>query len=553
MKGISHPLLLLVGLLSATTTTTGYTHADSLRGGNGRGRDWWNLLHYDLKVDFDIPGKIIHGSNTITLQVCAPTHDSLQLDLQEPLMLDSVMIDGHATAFANQGKVWWVVLPFTQWHVGETRSLTAYYHGQPRPAVKPPWDGGFTWTTDDNGKPWVAVSCQNLGASVWFPCKDQQWDEPDSGVDLTYTLDASTGLTAIGNGRPGDVTNITTDHIGTPSTQKSSWHWAVRNPINNYDITFYIGDYVHWHQKYRGEDGPLDLDFWVLRQDEQKARKQFAIVPKMMSAFEHWLGPYPFYEDGYKLVEAPYLGMEHQSAVAYGNKFKMGYLGDDRTGTGIGLKFDYIIVHESGHEWFGNSVTACDEADNWIQEGITTYSESLFAEYLFGTALGKEYCRGEWRNIFNMQPIIGVYGVNNEGSPDMYDKGAAIFYMIREMTGNDNRFRKMLRGLSSTYYHKTTTTQEVETYISTATGLDLHAFFNQYLRTTKIPEAEYYVKNGELHYKFNDVVAGFELPVTVTSGKETAVLKIAGEWHHQPWKGGFNLHFSDDFLIRVKP
>ena len=535
-----YPLLLLaIGLLHHGAAA--YTHADTLRGANGRGRDWWNLLHYDLKVDFDIPNKIIHGSNAITLQVSGKPHDSLQLDLQEPLMLDSVLIDGHATAFANQGKVWWVVLPFTEWHVGETRSLTAYYHGQPRPAVKPPWDGGFTWTTDANGKPWIAVSCQNLGASIWFPCKDQQWDEPDSGVDLTYTVDTS--LTVVGNGRLAEEAT---------AFGKTSRHWVVRSPINNYDITFYIGDYVHWHQNYRGEDGLLDLDFWALRQDEQKARKQFAIVPKMLSAFEHWLGPYPFYEDGYKLVEAPYLGMEHQGAVAYGNKFMMGYLGEDRTGTGIGLNFDYIIVHESGHEWFGNSVTAKDEADNWIQEGITTYSESLFAESLYGTAKGKEYCRGEWRNIINMQPIIGDYGVNNEGAPDMYDKGAAIMYMIREMTGNDGRFRKMLRGLSSTFYHQTTTTQEVEKFMATATGLDLRAFFNQYLRTTKIPEAEYYVKNGELYYKFNDVVDGFTLPVPVSSGKATATLNISGTWQHRPWAGGYNIHFSNDFLIRVK-
>ena len=272
----------------------------------------------------------------------------------------------------------------------------------------------------------------------------------------------------------------------------------------------------------------------------------------MIHCFEYWLGPYPFYEDGYKLVEAPYLGMEHQSAVAYGNGYKMGYLGFDRTMTGIGMNFDYIIVHESAHEWYGNSITAKDIADMWVQEGITTYSESLYAECLLGKEKGQKYCRGEWVNVMNLKPIIGKYGINNEGSPDMYDKGAAIMHMIRIMTNDDDKFRNMLRGLSREYYHQTVTTQQVEDYIATNTGLNLAAFFDQYLRTTDIPQLEYYIKDNEFNYKFNNVVKDFTLPLEISANGYTAKIKPTAEWQHIKWKGGYGVEFSKDFLFHIK-
>jgi len=317
-------------------------------------------------------------------------------------------------------------------------------------------------------------------------------------------------------------------------------------------VTFYIGDYVHWHDTLMGEKGILDLDFYVLRYNEERARKQFAVVKDMIHCYEYWLGPYPFYEDGYKLVEAPYLGMEHQSAIAYGNKFKMGYLGTDRSMTNYGLDFDYIIIHESGHEWFGNSITAKDMADNWIHEGITTYSESLFAECLLGKEKAQQYSRGGRHNIENEQPVIANYGVNEEGPGDIYDKGAAIMYMVRVMTNDDEKFRMMLRGLSREFYHQAVTTKQVEDYISAHTGLDLKAFFGQYLRRANIPELEYSIKDNELNYRFNDVVAGFTLPITVTAGATSATIKPTAEWQHMPWKGGYNLKVSKDFLIKVK-
>ena len=518
-----------------------YNHADTLRGSNGRGREWWDVTHYNLNVDFSITNKSISGSTKIDFYITKTPIDSMQLDLQQPMILDSVMYGSENLPIVNDGNAWWVKHTFSKWKKGQRGSVTAYFHGTPRPAKNPPWDGGISWLTDSTGKNWEAVSCQGLGASVWWVCKDAQWDEPDSGMDMTYCVPKE--LSCVGNGRLFEKTNI---------GDKTKWHWKVTNPINNYDVTFYIGDYVNWQDTVMGEQGKLDLSFWALRYHELQARQHFKVVKQMIHCFEYWLGPYPFYEDGYKLVEAPYLGMEHQSAIAYGNKYKMGYLGDDRTGTGIGMNFDYIIVHESGHEWYGNSVTAKDIADNWIQEGITTYSESLFEECLSGKDAGMKYCRGEWNNIMNNTTIIGTYGVNKEGAGDMYDKGAAIMYMIRKTIDNDEQFRAMLRGLSKTFYHKTITTKEVEDYIIKISKKDLTPFFDQYLRTTKIPLVEYYIKDKELYCKFSDVVEGFTLPVSISSGKFETELNITSQWQHIKWKGGYNVQFTKDYLINIK-
>lgn len=550
-KNIINGLFIVWYLLSANTTFA-YTHADTLRGSNGRGREWWDVTRYDLQVAFDTGNKSISGINQIAFNVINPPHDSMQIDLQEPMELDSVILLASDTndhdeklPVSREGNVWWVKHPFHELKVGSSRMLSLYYHGSPRIAVRPPWDGGFSWLHDSTGKLWVSVSCQGLGASVWWPCKDAQWDEPDKGMAMRFFVP---GYLAISNGRDIDPDTSITHAVSTIST------WEVKNPINTYDVTFYIGDYVHWHDTLMGEKGVLDLDFYALRYNEEKAKKQFAVVKQMLHCYEYWLGPYPFYEDGYKLVEAPYLGMEHQSAIAYGNGYKMGYEGFDRTMTGWGMNFDYIIIHESGHEWFGNSITAKDMADNWIHEGITTYVESLFTECLMGKNKGQQYCRGEWHDIENDKPIIGPYGVNEEGSNDMYDKGAAIMYMIRVMTNDDEKFRLMLRGLSKDFYHQTVTTKQVEDYISEHTGLSLKPFFDQYLRTTKIPQLEYSIKDNQLNYKFNNIVPGFTLPITVTAGETTATIKPTSEWQHIKWMAAFNTtaKFSNDFLIKVK-
>jgi aminopeptidase N len=535
-------------LLSANTTFA-YTHADTLRGSNGRGRSWWDVNRYGLQAKFNMEAKSISGTGTINFLVASTPTDSMQIDLQEPLRITKVLLtigsDSHdqtevvISDFVKEGNVWWLKYKFSDLPKNQMHQLEISYDGTPREAVNAPWDGGFSWKADGNGKPWVSVSCQGLGASVWWPCKDAQWDEPENGIHIG--LDVPTGLVAISNGRQ------TSGQKG-----RTVWDWEAKNPINNYDVTFYIGDYVNWSDTVIGEKGKLDIDFWVLRENEEKAHKHFAGVKQMIHCFEYWLGPYPFYEDGYKLVEAPYLGMEHQSAIAYGNNYKMGYRGFDRTMTGIGMSFDYIIVHESAHEWFGNNITSKDIADMWVHEGFTTFSECLYVECMQGKEKGQKYCRGEWLNIQNDKPIIGDYGVNNEGSNDMYDKGAAIIHMIRTMMNDDVKFRQLLRGLNKDFYHQTVTTQQVEAYVEKHTGLELSAFFNQYLRTDKIPEIEYAIKNGELSYKFNNVVDGFTLPLTVSAGNTSRHIAPTASWQHVKWDGGYNIKFSNDFLTTVK-
>lgn len=538
-------LLVAVWYLLFANTTFAFTHADTLRGSNGRGRAWWDVQKYNLIVRFDTAKRSIQGSSHIYSSIVGEVCDSMQIDLQEPMIVDSASFGyyGSSTTLkvAKEGNVWWLIGPFRSFIKNKEININIYYHGIPKQAVNPPWDGGFSWKTDSAGKPWIAVSCQGLGASVWWPCKDAQWDEPDKGMDIIYRVPK--GLVAVGNGRLLDSAR---------SNNMTSWLWQVKNPINNYDVSFYIGDYVHWHDTMAGEKGTLDLDYWVLRQSEAKARKQFAVVKQMLHCFEYWMGPYPFYEDGYKLVEAPYLGMEHQSAVAYGNDYKMGYKGYDRTFTGVGMKFDYIIIHETGHEWFGNSVTAADMADNWIHEGITTYSETLFAECQQGKEKSEKYCRGEWMNIRNDKPMIGPYGVNEEGSGDIYDKGTAIMYMIRKLTNDDEKFRQMLRGLGSEFYHQQVTTKQVEEYIAAHTGLELKAFFDQYLRTADVPLLEYSIRHKKLSYRFSNTIAGFTVPVTVAAGDNTLTLKPTSEWQTVKWKKGYNVKWGKDFLIKVK-
>lgn len=536
-------IISLVCLLLYAGTALAYNHADTLRGSNGTGRSWWDVQHYSLSVVFNFPDKSIIGSNVIELKVTDTPHDSLQIDLQEPMVLDSIYCDGIALDIMHEHNVWWVKYPFHNWHTGTTQKLYCYYHGRPRTAIKPPWDGGFVWTTDEKGKPWVSVACQGLGASVWWPCKDAQWDEPDNGQDMEFT--APDSLQCISNGRLMEQKKATGNN--------TYWHWQVKNPINNYDVTFYIGDYIHWSDTLNGEKGILQLDFYALRDNETKARKQFEIVKPMLHCFEYWMGPYPFYEDGYKLVEAPYLGMEHQSAVAYGNKYMKGYLGMDRSGTGIGYTFDYIIVHETGHEWFGNSVTAKDIADNWIHEGITTWSEALFVDCMKGQEASKTYSEGKWDAITNDRPLIGDYNVNNEGSGDIYRKGAAMMYMIRELMNNDEQFRKMMRGLSLTFYHKTVTSAEVEDYIASyLPDMDMKPFFNQYLRANELPRLAYYVNNRKLFFRFEHSVTSFTLPITVKDNKgKSRVIYPTDDWQSVKWKKGRNAIFNKSWLITI--
>lgn len=536
-------IIVFVWYLLSANTTLAYTRQDTLRGSNGTGRNWWDVTEYYLYVNFDTAAKSISGMNILTYAIPGSVRDSMQIDLQEPMILDSAVAGGKKLKLSREGNVYWLTGDFGI-QPGKENTVVLYYHGKPRSAKLPPWDGGFIWTKDTTGHPWISVACQGLGASSWWPCKDYQGDEPDNGMNIN--LHVPFGLTTISNGK------FVARQDDKDSTV-SLWVWRVTNPINTYNVTFYIGNYAGWPDTMQGASGMLNLGFFPLKHNEAAALKQFAVTKAMLQCFEYWMGPYPFYTDGYKLVEAPYLGMEHQGAIAYGNKYKMGYLGKDRSGTGVGDLFDFIIVHESGHEWFGNNITAIDVADNWIHEGFTSYTEVLFAECAFGKEKAFEYARGSWKNILNNRPVTGDYGVHDEGSPDKYDKGAAVVHMIRVMMNDDEEFRKLLRGLNKDFYHKAVSSRQVEQYIMDRSGLQLEKFFDQYLRSKDVPELEWYIKKKQLYYRFTNVTDGFSLPLTVKGGKLQKAITVTNNWQSTDWKkGGFNVTISKDFLVIPK-
>lgn len=516
-----------------TPDKDGYTRQDSLRGSITQERAWWDLLHYDLKVSVQIDQKSISGSNTITYKVL-DSGAFLQIDLQAPMQIDRVVQDGEELAVTHEGNAHFIQLASAQ-KIGAKKTLTVFFSGTPRAAVRAPWDGGFSWKQDEKGRPFVATSNQGLGASVWWPCKDHPYDEPDEGQLLSITVPKD--LVAVGNGRL--IKTI-------KSKEVSTYIWSVVNPINNYGVNINIGDYVKISSTYDGLKGPLDVAFWVLRSHKKVATEHFKDVYRTLEAFEHWFGPYPFYEDSYKLVEVPYLGMEHQSSVTYGNQFKKGYLGSDLSGTGWGLKWDYIIVHETGHEWFANNITYQDPADMWIHEGFTCYSESLFTEYFYGKEAGAEYTRGLRKQIYNQWPMIGDYEVNKEGSPDMYFKGSNLLHTLRQVINDDEKWRMILTGLNKDFYHQMVSTQDVEAYISAQTGLDLSKIFDQYLRDIRIPVLEYYFKEGLLFYRWTNVVGGFDMPIDVTLDGQRQRLYPTQLWKEAQ---GISLEVDQDFYV----
>jgi len=488
---------------------------DSLRGSVTPERSWWDVMKYDITVEPDVTTKTISGSNIITFRALADGK-KMQIDLQEPMEIVEVTskerheVDSRRQISFNRFNNNVYYLDFKEAvKKDEVVAITIKFAGQPREAVSPPWDGGWIWKKDRNGNPWISVACQTLGASVWYPCKDHQGDEPDSA---SLSMIVPNSINAIANGRLRS-----TSAIGNNKTQ---YTWAVINPINNYNIIPYIGNYVNWTETYKGEKGNLTLSYWALKDDEEKARNQFKQVPLMMKCFEYWFGPYPFYEDGYKIVEAPHLGMEHQSAIAYGNKFSNGYLGKDRSGTGWGNKWDYIIVHESGHEWFGNNITTKDIADMWVHEGFTTYSETLFTECQSGKEAGNEYNIGLIKLIENDEPITGKYDLNKEGSKDMYEKGSSLVHMIRQIMNDDEKFRMMLRGMNETFYHKTINSTDIREYINKAAGKNFDKVFDQYLTTTLIPVFEYKIVKGKLSYRWSNCIAGFDMPLKIITDKD---------------------------------
>jgi len=477
-----------------------FTHQDTLRGSITPERAWWDITYYDLNVKVEPEKKFISGSNVIHYRVLEP-YQILQVDLQEPMQILKVVQNSQELEFRSDGNAHFVTLVDKQ-KVGDINSLEVFYQGKPREARNAPWDGGFSWKKDEKGIPFIATSNQGLGASVWWPNKDHMYQEVDS---MAISVNVPNGLMNVSNGRLRKVE--------PKEDETTTYHWFVSNPINNYGVNINIGNYANFSETYKGERGNLDMNYYVLEENLDKAKKQFKDAPRMMEAFEHWFGPYPFYEDSFKLVEVPYLGMEHQSSVTYGNKFANGYLGRDLSGTGWGMKFDFIIIHEAGHEWFANNITNKDIADMWIHESFTAYSENLFLDYHYGKEASAEYVIGTRKSITNRSPIIGTYNVNSEGSGDMYYKGANMLHTIRQLVNDDEKWRQILRGLNKEFYHQTVTTQQIEDYVSQESGLDLSKVFDQYLRDVRIPVLEYAMKESGLYYRWNNIVEGFAMPI----------------------------------------
>ncbi len=521
------------------TDKTKFTHQDTLRGSITPEREWWDLTYYHLDVEVQPETKFISGKNSIQYKVLKP-YQVLQIDLQTPLEITKVLQDGKILPVKKDGNAHFITLERPQ-NTGDINTLDVFYEGHPKEAKRAPWDGGFSWKKDHNGKDFIATSCQGLGASVWWPNKDHMYDEVDS---MLISVTNPKGLTNVSNGRLRKL-------VDNGDTVTS--HWFVNNPINNYGVNINIGNYANFSEVYKGEKGDLDMNYYVLKEHLEMAKVHFKDAPKMMEAFEYWFGPYPFYEDSFKLVEVPYLGMEHQSSVTYGNQYKKGYLGRDLSGTGWGLKFDFIIIHEAGHEWFANNITNKDIADMWIHEAFTSYSENLFLDYYYGKEAAADYVIGTRRNIQNDRPLIGVYNVNHEGSSDMYYKGENLLHTLRQLVEDDDKWRQILRGLNSEFYHQTVTTQQIEDYLSEQTGIDLTAFFNQYLRTTKIPTLEYEIKKGALKYRWTAIVDGFDMPIKVLIGDKEQWIYPKSEWKSQSIKSSTTpLVIDRNFYVNSK-
>jgi aminopeptidase N len=507
-----------------------FSHADTLRGSITPQRIWWDVIKYDITIKPDFKNKTTEGKNTITYKVLSEKYPYfMQIDLQEPLQIDSVLLNSSIKSnYTKEGNAWIVQLSGQKKNA--VNHVDVFFHGKPREAIRAPWDGGWTFTQDSLGRPWMTVTCQGLGASVWYPCKDHQSDEPDNGATLSIIVPDT--LVAVANGRLQAKTNN--------ADKTTTYKWGVVNPINNYDIIPYIGKYANFSETYNGIKGKLDLNYWVLDYNESKAKQYMPQeVHNMLNAFEYWFGPYPFYEDGYKLIDVPHPGMEHQSAVAYGNRYKPGYGERDVSGTGWGMKWDFIIVHESGHEWFGNNITSKDIADMWVHEGFTNYSETLFVDYAFGKDAANEYNAGVRKAIRNDRPVIAHYGVNEQGSQDMYYKGGNMLHAIRHSLDNDSLFRQMLRGLNKTFYHQTVTTRQVENYISKQAGYDYSKVFDQYLKTIQIPKFEFYLSsdNKKVFYRWTNCLKAFNLPLILKNNTAKIRILPTEQWKNITLKG----------------
>lgn len=488
------------------------TRANILRGAYGPYRANNDLLYYHLDVRVDPVAKAIRGKNTIRFKMLKDG-SRIQLDLNGALKIDKILFGTTPLKYERDTGAVFVDFPQTL-RAGQTYSIDFYYSGRPLTVGR---FGGFVFGKDPEGRPWIYTSCEDDGASIWWPNKDQWRDEAEN-MDISVEIPNS--LVDVSNGRFEGKQDL-----GDGYTR---WNWSVHYPINNYDVALNIGRYVH----FGGHYDALTLDYYVLPEDLEKAKRQFAQVPGMLDAYTHYFGPYPFMKDGYKLIEVPYSGMEHQSAVAYGNGFENGYLGRDWAGVGTSMKFDFIIIHESAHEWFGNSITAADRSDMWIHEGWATYLEELYVEYHWGKADGIQYLNGLKPKIENREPIVGERGVNDNPTEDQYFKGALTLNTLRSVINNDAKWFALIHGFYQHFKYQNIMTGDVIRYFSQQTGMDLTPFFRQYLFHRQIPVLELLFDPSEhtVSYKWQAEEPGFAMPIRAGDPAHWQTLHPTLDW-----------------------
>jgi aminopeptidase N len=531
-------ITILLFLLVTNLTAQNFTRKDSLQGGFSTERMCYDVQRYDLNITLDPEKRYISGSNTISFKM-VEVSNQIQLDLFENMQVDSIVFNSEKLKFNREFGAVFITFPNQLLVSDEVFKLQFYYSGNPLVAENAPWDGGFVFAKDTNKKHWIGVAVQGTGASLWYPVKDSQSDEPDAGVSVKVAV--PNGLMNVSNGRFQGSLDLKNGY--------TRWDWEVKNPINTYNITVNIGDYVHLHEKHNN----LDLDYYILRGNENRAKKHFAEVKPMMECFESKFGTYPFTEDGYKLIETNYLGMEHQSAIAYGNKFRKGYLGQDNSGTGIGMSFDYIVIHETAHEWFGNSVTSRDIADMWIHEAFTTYAESVYVECQLGKQKAITYINGQKRMIQNYKPIIGEYGVNNKGATDMYYKGTAMLNTLRNAVDDDEKWWRILKKFTTTNRHKIIESKNVIQFFSDETELNLYPFFKQYLEQTAVPVLELKIDGSNLKYRFTNTIDDFNLPIHLLIDGTKTKLHATTVWQNLEIESEATVSFSQDlFYMKLK-
>jgi aminopeptidase N len=501
-------IIIFFSLLTLLSKAQYYNRADELRGNLSPLRSCYDVIFYNLNIKINIPEKSIAGSNTIYYKILND-FDKIQIDLFANMQIDSILHQNKKLTYTREYNAVFIYFGEKQLK-NNIDNIIVYYHGKPKIAVRPPWEGGFVWTQDKKGNDWVAVACENIGASLWYPNKDHLSDKPDS---MMISCTVPSNLKCISNGNL--INTIPVDNNST------KYVWFISYPILNYNATICIGNYINFYDYYIHDNDSLRLDYYVFDYNLDKAKKQFKQVKPLLKCYEKFFGPYPFPKDGYALIETPFAGMEHQSAIAYGNYYKNGYAGEDYSL--LNLDFDYIIIHETGHEWWGNSLSMGDLADMWIHEAFTTYAEMLYVDCMYGSNKALQYINMKKNYVLNDAPCIPEYNLNKEGSQDMYSKGALMLHTIRNVIDDDKIWFDILLGLQKDFKYKTVNYNDIVNYMNLKSGKNLSKIFNQYLKHKYPPLLHYSLKkqgpNLIIKYKWEETIDDFDMPVKIYTAK----------------------------------